>query len=169
MELARADARNHTPDAEVRVCSERSAGAVEYDEPAGAVLTTVRVGFDGGSIALRAPRSVIGLDATVAQGLAGIVVARLPISGGIRAVYPFLPIIAHGLGISLEVIAGLAVAAGESVFVVYGEWLTRDFGMSVARIGASTLLIVAGELAGAPSRSVRPILPDVRHILTPQR
>ena len=44
--------------------------------------------------------------------------------------------------------AGLAVAAGESVLVVYGEWLTQDFGMSVAQIGASTLLIVAAELIG---------------------
>lgn len=44
--------------------------------------------------------------------------------------------------------AGLAVAAGESVLIVYGEWLTRDFGLSVAQIGASTLLIVGAELIG---------------------
>ena len=44
--------------------------------------------------------------------------------------------------------AALAVAAGESVLVVYGEWLSRDFGMSIAQIGASTLLIVAAELIG---------------------
>lgn len=44
--------------------------------------------------------------------------------------------------------AGLAVAAGESLLIVYGEWLTRDFGMSVAQIGASTLLIVLAELLG---------------------
>jgi predicted MFS family arabinose efflux permease len=44
--------------------------------------------------------------------------------------------------------AALAVAANESVFVVYGEWLSRDFGMSVRQIGASTLLIVTAELIG---------------------
>lgn len=44
--------------------------------------------------------------------------------------------------------AALAVAAGEAVLVVYGQWLSNDFGLSVARIGMSTLLIVAAELMG---------------------
>ena len=44
--------------------------------------------------------------------------------------------------------AALAVAAGEAVLVVYGQWLSNVFGLSVARIGMSTLLIVAAELMG---------------------
>jgi DHA1 family inner membrane transport protein len=44
--------------------------------------------------------------------------------------------------------AALAVAAGESVLIVYGCWLTTDFGLSVAQIGVSTLIIVAAELCG---------------------
>jgi len=44
--------------------------------------------------------------------------------------------------------AALAVAAGESVLIVYGRWLTTDFGLSVAQIGVSTLVIVAAELCG---------------------
>lgn len=51
-------------------------------------------------------------------------------------------------GAAICLAAGLAVAAGESFFVVYGEWLARDFDLSVARIGASVLLIVAAELLG---------------------
>ncbi|MGI8876002.1 MAG: MFS transporter [Egibacteraceae bacterium] len=51
-------------------------------------------------------------------------------------------------GLAICVGALLAVAAGESLLVMYGEWLAQDFGMSVAQIGASTVLVVAAELAG---------------------
>lgn len=51
-------------------------------------------------------------------------------------------------GVAVCVGAGLAVAAGEVLLVVYGQWLAEDFGLSVAQIGASTLLIVAAELVG---------------------
>lgn len=51
-------------------------------------------------------------------------------------------------GVALCVGAALAVAAGESVLIVYGRWLSADFGLSVAQIGVSTLVIVAAELCG---------------------
>lgn len=44
--------------------------------------------------------------------------------------------------------AGLVVAAGELLLVVYAQWMTRDLGLSAAQIGASTLLIVVAELTG---------------------
>lgn len=51
-------------------------------------------------------------------------------------------------GLAICAGAALAVAASETVLVVYGEWLAQDFGMSVTQIGASTLLIVTAELVG---------------------
>lgn len=53
-----------------------------------------------------------------------------------------------GWALSLAVTVALAVAAGESVLIVYGRWLTTDFNLSVAQIGVSTLAIVAAELCG---------------------
>jgi MFS transporter, DHA1 family, inner membrane transport protein len=41
--------------------------------------------------------------------------------------------------------------AAESLFVVYGTWLERDFGLSVAAIGVFTLVVVGAELAGEGS------------------
>lgn len=42
----------------------------------------------------------------------------------------------------------LFASAAELLFVVYGAWLERDFGLSVAAIGVFTLVVVAGELTG---------------------
>lgn len=44
--------------------------------------------------------------------------------------------------------AALAVASGEGLLVVYGEWLGQDLGLSIVQIGATTLVIVAAELMG---------------------
>lgn len=46
------------------------------------------------------------------------------------------------------VIVVLFVMASEIVFVIYGQWLEADFGLSVAGIGTFTLAIVVAELMG---------------------
>ena len=50
--------------------------------------------------------------------------------------------------IRVLVVAALFSVAAEIPFIVYGQWLEGSFGLSVAGIGAFTLVIVAGELAG---------------------
>lgn len=45
------------------------------------------------------------LDRRVRLALAGLLVARIGVNGGIRVVYPFLSVIAAGLGVSLQTIA----------------------------------------------------------------
>lgn len=57
------------------------------------------------------------------------------------------------LNLSADRLAILAVAiaficASELMFVVYGSWLERDLGLSVASIGAFTMVVVAAELTG---------------------
>ncbi|MGH2700725.1 MAG: MFS transporter [Actinomycetota bacterium] len=42
----------------------------------------------------------------------------------------------------------LFIAASESPFVVYGQWLEGSFGLSVAGIGIFTIVVVVAELAG---------------------
>lgn len=42
----------------------------------------------------------------------------------------------------------LAMAASEVPFIVYGQWLENDFGLTIAGIGAFTIAIAIAELAG---------------------
>ena len=42
----------------------------------------------------------------------------------------------------------LFIMASEIVFIIYGQWLEADFGLSVAGIGTFTLAIVAAEIMG---------------------
>lgn len=51
-----------------------------------------------------------GLTREVRLGLAGLVAGRIGVNGGIRVAYPFLPVIADGLGMSLGAIAALVAA-----------------------------------------------------------
>jgi predicted MFS family arabinose efflux permease len=60
---------------------------------------------------------------TVRPDLAGIVLARLAVNGGIRVVYPFLPVIAHGLGAPLQVVTMLV--ASRSLAGLVGPLVAR--------------------------------------------
>ena len=42
----------------------------------------------------------------------------------------------------------LFIASSEMVFVLYGQWLEGNFGLSVAGTGTFSLLIAVGELSG---------------------
>lgn len=50
--------------------------------------------------------------------------------------------------VAVGVGAALAVAGAESLLMVHGTWLTRDLGMTVSQVGASTMFIVGAELLG---------------------
>lgn len=60
--------------------------------------------------ARRTPVSATRLSATVRCRLAALVCGRTAVNGGLRVVYPFLPVIAHGLGLPFAVVAGLVAA-----------------------------------------------------------
>lgn len=94
---------------------------------------------------------------TRTRGLAGLVVARLAVNGGTRVVYPFLGVIALGLGLSLEIVAlfvasrSLAGIAGPAVARLVTPRRRRPLML------ASHLLLVAGCVSiigadGAPGR-----------------
>ncbi len=94
--------------------------------------------------------------------LVAVLLARLAINGGIRVVYPFLPEIARGLGVSLAVVSALValrsfVAVGAPLVARAAETLGRRSlmlaGLGFALAGAG-LLIVAPGLAPAGSWSL---------------
>ena len=92
------------------------------------------------------------------RGLVGIVLARLAVNGGLRVVYPFLAVIAYGLGLSVETIAllvasrSLAGLAGPTVARLVTPRRRRDLML------ASQLLLAAGcVLIIAPYRGPGPV------------
>jgi MFS transporter, DHA1 family, inner membrane transport protein len=79
----------------------------------------------------------------VRRALVAVVIARLALNGGIRVVYPFLPEIARGLGVSLAAVAalvGLRSFLGLSAPLV--ARLTETY-------GRRTLMLAAGAIATA--------------------
>lgn len=112
-----------------------------------------------------APRS-----AAVGRELVGIVVARLAVNGGIRVVYPFVTVIAAGLGMSVESLAllvasrALAGLAGPAVARLVSPDRRRSLML------ASQLLVITGCVvivasSGAPA-SIRVALAGVGFIAT---
>jgi MFS transporter, DHA1 family, inner membrane transport protein len=94
----------------------------------------------------RAPFALVGVVAVI--GL----VAVLRLIGGDRPA----EVVRVPLQRSPAVLAILGVVllfrlAAELLFVVYGTWLEVDFGLSVAAIGAFTLVVVGAELVGEGS------------------
>lgn len=89
----------------------------------------------------------------VTRGLVGIVAARIAVNGGIRVVYPFLAVIAHGLGLSLEALAlfvavrALAGLAGPLISRIVTPQRRRTLML------ASQLLLIAGCLLVMGSHS----------------
>ncbi|QBI19032.1 MFS transporter [Egibacter rhizosphaerae] len=91
----------------------------------------------------------------VVAALAAVLLARLAINGGVRVVYPFLPEIARGLGVSLAVVSGLvalrslvgiAAPAVARITESLGRRNVMLVGLGTAFVGA--LLVVAAPLAG---------------------
>ena len=116
-----------------------------------------------GSALVSAPR--LARDVTAA--LVAVLVARLAVNGGIRVVYPFLPEIARGLGVSLAVVSALvavrslvgvgaplvaraAESAGRRAVMLAGlvaalaGALTVVAAPAIAGPGTSTVIVVAG-------------------------
>lgn len=85
-----------------------------------------------------------GRSAAVGRGLVGIVVARLAVIGGIRVVYPFVTVIASGLGMSVEGVAllvasrALAGLAGPAIARLSGRFGPHSLMLT------SLLLLVTG-------------------------
>ncbi len=92
----------------------------------------------------------------VVAALAAVLVARLAINGGIRVVYPFLPEIARGLGVSLAVVSALValrsfVAVGAPLVARAAESLGRRslmlVGLVFALAGAGLIILAPGAAA----------------------
>ncbi len=87
----------------------------------------------------------------VVLAVAAVVIARLAVNGGVRVVYPFLPEIARGLGVSLGVVSALValrsmVGVGAPLVARATEVLGRRT-MMLAGVGA----VLAGSLVLAGS------------------
>lgn len=80
----------------------------------------------------------------VRRGLAGLIVGRIGVNGALTVVYPYLTLIAAGLGVSLQVV-GLLVA-GRSLLGLAGPLIARLVSPRRRRglLVASLLLVVAG-------------------------
>ena len=99
--------------------------------------------------------------ATGGPGLAGIVIARLAVNGGIRVVYPFVAVIAAGLGMSVEALAllvasrALAGLAGPAVArVVSPARRRRCMLASQLLVAVGCVLIVTSGSAPATVRTL---------------
>ncbi|MFO8076287.1 MAG: MFS transporter [Actinomycetota bacterium] len=89
----------------------------------------------------------------VVAALVAVLLARLAINGGIRVVYPFLPEIARGLGVSLAVVSALValrsfVAVGAPLVARAAESLGRR---SLMLTGLGFALAGSGLIIVAPS------------------
>lgn len=100
------------------------------------------------------------LDAVARRGLVGIVIARLAVNGGIRVVYPFLFVIARGVGVSFEVIAflvasrSLAGLAGPALARHAHDRHRRAMLQGLLLVVGACLLIIASRPAPPPARVV---------------
>lgn len=80
-------------------------------------------------------------------GLGAVAVHRLIVSDRPASHQPRPLRLTRPLVAMLAVVLLLRLAA-ELLFVVYGAWLERDFGLSVTAIGVFTLVVVAAEMTG---------------------
>lgn len=97
----------------------------------------------------------------VVAALVAVLLARLAVNGGIRVVYPFLPEIARGLGVSLAVVSALValrsfVAVGAPLVARAAESLGRRSlmlaGLGFALAGSGLIIVAPGAgPAGSPA------------------
>lgn len=96
-----------------------------------------------GSFGWRAPFVLAaGLSAVGALVLARLIVSDRPEHHVER------PLALDGERVTILAVAIAFSCASELMFVVYGSWLEIDLGLSVAGIGAFTMVVVAAELTG---------------------
>lgn len=101
--------------------------------------------------------SELGLPGPVRTALGGILVARLATNGGLRVVYPFVPIIAVGLGVSLQTMAlllagrSLAGLAGPALARVNSpnRWYPMMLGSQIMVASGSIVIVLAADLPPA--------------------
>ena len=105
---------------------------------------------NGGLARRRSP-----LDGRLRVALAGILVARVAVNGGLRVVYPFLGVIAVGVGVSLHTIALLVAArslAGLAApvlarWTVPSRWNTMMLSALVVVAAGALAIMLAAELS----------------------
>lgn len=120
----------------------RVLGVVELTWAASLALA-LPAGFLIAAASWRAPFVMVA-----ALGLLGaLAVHRLMVSDRPARRHPRPLRLTPALVALLAVVMLLRLAA-ELLFVVYGSWLERDFGLSVTAIGVFTLVVVAAEMTG---------------------
>lgn len=114
-----------------------------------------------GTVAWFPPGDVASRRATGGRGLVGIVIARLAVTGGIRVVYPFVTVIAAGLGMSVQglalLVASRALAGLAGPAVARLVWPARRRRLMLASellVAVGCVLIVTSASAPATVRTL---------------